>query len=61
MRTFKTIEDLRVALVAFARRYNETWLVARHGYKTRARVREEQTMSRLAIDPTPVAALALAA
>ena len=57
MRTFKTIEDLRVALVAFARRYNETWLVARHGYKTPARVREEQTMSRLAIDPTPVAAL----
>ena len=61
MRTFKTIEDLRVALVAFARRYNETWLVARHGYKTPARVREEQIMSRLAIDPTPVAALALAA
>ena len=61
VRTFKTIEDLRVALVAFARRYNETWLVARHGYKTPARVREEQTMSRLAIDPTPVAALALAA
>ena len=61
MRTFKTIEDLRVALVAFARRYNETWLVARHGYKTPARVREEQIMSRLAIDQTPVAALALAA
>ena len=55
------IEDLRAELVAFARRYNETWLVARHGYKTPARVREEQTMSRLAIDPTPVAALALAA
>jgi hypothetical protein len=61
VRTFKTIEDLRVALVAFARRYNETWLVARHGYKTPARVREEQIMSRLAIDQTPVAALALAA
>jgi hypothetical protein len=61
VRTFKTIEELRVALVAFARRYNETWLVARHGYKTPARVREEQIMSRLAIDPTPVAALALAA
>src|ERR1019366_6587546 len=49
VRTFKTIEELRVALVAFARHYNETWLVARHGYKTPARVREEQTMSRLAI------------
>jgi hypothetical protein len=43
VRTFKTIEELRAELVAFARRYNETWLVARHGYKTPARVREEQT------------------
>src|ERR1035441_1976154 len=50
VRTFKTIEELRVELVAFARRYNETWLVARHAYKTPARVREEQTMSRLAIE-----------
>ena len=33
VRTFKTIEGLRAELVAFARRYNETWLVARHGYK----------------------------
>ena len=53
VRTFKTIEELRAEyLVAFARRYNETWLVARHGYKTPARVREEQTMARIAIDPT---------
>jgi hypothetical protein len=37
VRTFKTIEELRAELVAFARRYNETWLVARHGYKTPAR------------------------
>ena len=43
VRTFKTIEELRAELVAFARRYNETWLVARHGYKTPARVREEKT------------------
>jgi hypothetical protein len=45
--------------VAFARRYNETWLVARHGYKTPARVKEEQTMP--PIDPTLAAALPLAA
>jgi hypothetical protein len=51
VRTFKTIEELRAELVAFARRYNETWLVARRGYKTPARVREEQTMPRIAIDP----------
>jgi len=43
---------VRAELVAFARRYNETWLVARHGYKTPARVREEQTMPQIAIDPT---------
>src|SRR6516164_1618105 len=30
--TFDTIEELRAALVEFATRYNETWLVARHGY-----------------------------
>ena len=60
-RTFKTIEDLRAELVAFARRYDETWLVARHGYETPARVREEQTMPRLVIDPMLAAALPLAA
>jgi putative transposase len=61
VRTFKTIEELRAELLAFARRYNETWLVARHGYKTPARVREEQTMPRIAIDPTLAATLPLAA
>ena len=39
----------------------ETWLVARHGYKTPARVREEQTMPPIAIDPTLAATLPLAA
>ena len=34
VRTFDTIEELRAALVEFARHYNETWLVARHGYRT---------------------------
>ena len=48
VRAFKTIEELRAELVAFARRYNETWLVARHGYKTPARLREEQTMPQMA-------------
>ena len=61
VRTFKTIEELRAELVAFARRYNETWLVARHGYKTPAKVREEQTTPRIAIDPTRAATLPLAA
>ena len=30
VRTFDTIEELRVALVEFATRYNDTWLLARH-------------------------------
>jgi putative transposase len=40
VRTFKTIEELRAELVAFAKRYDESCLVARHGYKTPARVRD---------------------
>jgi putative transposase len=58
---FNTIEDLRVALVAFARLYNESWLVARHGYRSPAKVREEQTAPQLVIDPTTMADLRLAA
>src|SRR5262252_5363802 len=41
VRTFDTIEELRTALVEFATRYNETWLVARHGYRTPAQVRAD--------------------
>lgn len=46
VRTFDTIEELRAALIEFARHYNETWLLARHGYRTPAQVRADQ--SRLA-------------
>ena len=42
VRTFDTIEELRAVLVEFARHYNETWLVARHGYRTPAQVRADQ-------------------
>ena len=42
VRTFDTIEELRAALVEFARRYNETWLVARHGYRTPAQVSQNR-------------------
>ena len=41
--TFDTIEELRAALVGFAKHYNETWLVARHGYRTPAQVRADQS------------------
>jgi putative transposase len=39
---FDTVEELRVALLEFQHRYNETWLIGRHGYKTPAQVRQEQ-------------------
>jgi putative transposase len=42
VRSFATIEELRLALVAFKRTYNQTWIIERHGYKTPAQVREEQ-------------------
>ena len=57
VRTFDTIEELRTALVEFANRYNETWLVARHGYRTPAQVRADQCR----LDPNPTADLKLAA
>ncbi len=55
--TFDTIEELQRALIAFARHYNETWLVARHGHRTPAQVRAQQ----LRVDRPCVAELSLAA
>jgi putative transposase len=40
--TFDTVEALRLALLEFQQRYNETWLIGRHGYKTPSQVRQEQ-------------------
>ena len=57
VRTFDTIEELRAALVEFATRYNDTWLVARHGYRTPAQVRADQCR----LDPNITADLKLAA
>ena len=42
VRTFDTIEELRAALIEFARHYNKNWLVARHGHRTPAQVRANQ-------------------
>ena len=39
---FATVEELRLALLDFRRRYNATWIVERHGYRTPARVRADQ-------------------
>lgn len=40
-RHFDTVEDLRLALLDFQRRYNERWILARHGYRTPNQVRRE--------------------
>jgi putative transposase len=42
LKTFDTVEELRLALHTFQRQYNETWLIGRHGYKAPAQVRQEQ-------------------
>jgi transposase InsO family protein len=42
VRRFATVEELRVALLAFQRTYNQSWIIERHGYKTPAQVRAEQ-------------------
>jgi putative transposase len=42
VRRFATIEELRQALIDFQRRYNRTWIVERHGYRTPAQVRADQ-------------------
>lgn len=41
VRTFETVEDLRQALIAFQRRYNEEWLIQRHGYRSPAQFRRD--------------------
>jgi hypothetical protein len=57
VRTFDTIEELRAALVEFARLYNETWLVARHGYRTPAQVLADQRrLDQDAVDDLQLAA-----
>src|SRR5674536_133491 len=57
VRTFDTIEELRAALIEFACHYNETWLVARHGYRTPAQVRADQSR----VDQTVTTDISLAA
>ena len=47
---FATIEELRLALIAFKQTYNQSWIIERHGYRTPAQVRADQ------IGPTLMAA-----
>jgi transposase InsO family protein len=36
IRRFDTVEELRLALLAFRRTYNQSWIIERHGYRTPA-------------------------
>ena len=42
VRDFDTVEELRLALLDFRRRYNETWILERHGYRTPTAIRAAQ-------------------
>jgi putative transposase len=42
VRTFRTVEELRLALIAFRRVYNEHWLIERHGHRSPAQFRRDQ-------------------
>jgi putative transposase len=41
VRSFETVEELRVALLAWAELYNEQWLIERHGFKPPAHRRRD--------------------
>ncbi|MCY7289054.1 MAG: IS3 family transposase [Cryobacterium sp.] len=50
VRTFHTVEELRLALIDFRQTYNEHWLIQRHGHRSPAQFRRDQ------MDTMPLAA-----
>ena len=50
IRNFRTVEELRLALIDFRRTYNENWLIERHGHRSPAQFRRDQ------MDTLPLAA-----
>jgi transposase InsO family protein len=50
VRTFETVEELRLALLEFQTTYNEHWLIERHGHRSPAQFRRDQ------LDSQPIAA-----
>ena len=50
VRTFATVEELRLALIEFRQTYNEHWLIERHGHRSPAQFRRDQ------MDHVPLAA-----
>jgi len=41
VRTFRTVEELRLALLDWLKVYNENWLIQRHGHRAPAQVRRD--------------------
>ena len=41
MRSFETIEELRLALLKFKQTYNEQWMLAKYDYRSPAQVRRD--------------------
>jgi len=48
LETFDTAEDVRQALMAFKRRYNHGWMVAKHGNRSPVEARRALTLARAA-------------
>ena len=42
VRTFRTVEELRLGLLEFRQTYNEHWLIKRHGHRSPAQLRRDQ-------------------
>ena len=42
VRTFRTVEELRLALIEFRQTYNEHWLIERHRHRSPAQFRRDQ-------------------
>ena len=49
IRTFDTVEELPLALLAFRDIYNTTWLIQRLNYRPPAQVKQQQKISAAAI------------
>jgi hypothetical protein len=45
VRTFHNVEELRQSLLEFKHIYHENWVIQRHGYKTPAQARREQSQA----------------
>ena len=41
VRSFDTVEELRLAVLAFKRTYNEQWMLEKYGYRSPAQVRRD--------------------